>query len=551
MLTHLSIRHFTIVEQLDIELGGGMTAITGETGAGKSIMLDALGLCLGDRADARSIRPGCEQAEITACFDVSGVPAARQWLEDNALAEGEECLLRRVIGADRSRAFINGRPATVQQCARLGEHLVDIHSQHAHQSLLRRDVQRALLDDYASAAQNASQVAELARAWAQTAERLHALRESSEDSEARRQLLQYQVGELDELAASADEIDQLEAEQKQLANAEDILQSAGQALALCEELEGSAQHGAQLLDPALHSGHRVDNAREMLASAAIQAGEARSDLQAYLDNIEVDPQRLAAVEKRLDSIFSLARKHRVKPESLPDFHAELRAELDGLEGGDGSVQALEKELEAQETAWREAAAALSERRAAGAKRLQKETLSLLKTLSMGQCSFQIALTPRRESTPHTGGAEEIELLISTNPGSPPQPLGRIASGGELSRISLAIQVATAGATHVPAMVFDEVDVGIGGAVAEVVGLLLRRLATGAQVLCVTHLPQVAAQADQQLRVSKSGNRKAVATRLEPLDAEGRVEELARMLGGLKVTAQTRAHAREMLTQSEA
>jgi DNA repair protein RecN (Recombination protein N) len=289
----------------------------------------------------------------------------------------------------------------------------------------------------------------------------------------------------------------------------------------------------------------------MLASAAIQAGEARSDLQAYLDNIEVDPQRLAAVEKRLDSIFSLARKHRVKPESLPDFHAELRAELDGLEGGDGSVQALEKELEAQETAWREAAAALSERRAAGAKRLQKETLSLLKTLSMGQCSFQIALTPRRESTPHTGGAEEIELLISTNPGSPPQPLGRIASGGELSRISLAIQVATAGATHVPAMVFDEVDVGIGGAVAEVVGLLLRRLATGAQVLCVTHLPQVAAQADQQLRVSKSGNRKAVATRLEPLDAEGRVEELARMLGGLKVTAQTRAHAREMLTQSEA
>lgn len=551
MLTHLSISNFTIVESLQIELSGGMTAITGETGAGKSIMLDALGLCLGDRAEPRSIRPGCARADITACFDTTGIPAARAWLEAQELATSDECILRRVISADRSRAWINGRPATVQQCAELGQHLVDIHSQHAHQSLLRKPVQRALLDAYAGAGDLAESVAGLARAWTETAQRLQALRGSSEETESRRQLLSYQVGELDELNPTGDELATLEAEQKALDGAEAILESAGRALELCDALEDNAQQAARFLSSSLHNGNRVDNARDMLQSAAIQSAEARSDLQAYLDSIDIDPQRLADIEKRLDQIYTVARKHRVKPEQLPELHHSLRGELDALSGSDASVAALEEELASRESAWAAQAKTLTRRRQKAAKQLMREATALLETLSMGQCVFEVALTSRRDRTPHPGGTEEIEFLISTNPGTAPQPLGRIASGGELSRISLAIQVATADGGSVPSMVFDEVDVGIGGAVAEVVGRLLRELSSGAQVLCVTHLPQVAAQAHHQLRVSKAGDRKSVTTALARLDTDGRVDELARMLGGLKVTEQTRAHAREMLTGADA
>lgn len=551
MLTHLSISNFTIVEHLQIDLSAGMTAITGETGAGKSIMLDALGLCLGDRAEPRSIRPGCTRADITACFDIAGIPAARAWLDAQDLAASDECILRRVISTDRSRAWINGRPATVQQCAELGQHLVDIHSQHAHQSLLRKPVQRALLDSFAGAAALAETVASLARDWTETEQRLAALRDASSETESRRQLLSYQVGELDDLALGSDEIASLEAEQKALGSAEEILESAGRALDLCDTLEDTAQQAAQLLSASLHSGSRVDNARDMLQSAAIQSGEARGDLQAYLDSIDIDPRRLADVESRLDQIYTIARKHRVKPEQLAALHAELAGELEALSGSDASVQALEAELETRLAAWTEQAEKLTRRREKGARKLTREAMALLETLSMGQCVLEISLTSRQGTSPHPGGREEVEFLISTNPGSAPQSLARIASGGELSRISLAIQVATADGGSVPSMVFDEVDVGIGGAVAEVVGRLLRKLSNGAQVLCVTHLPQVAAQAHHQLRVSKTGDRKSVTTALARLDTDGRVDELARMLGGLKVTDQTLAHAREMLADADA
>lgn len=557
MLTHLSISNFTIVESLQIDLATGMTAITGETGAGKSIMLDALGLCLGDRAEPRSIRPGCARADITACFDIAGIPAARNWLDAQELSTAQEppasdeCILRRVISADRSRAWINGRPATVQQCAELGQHLVDIHSQHAHQSLLRKPIQRALLDTYAGAAQLAETVASLARAWTDTGQRLATLRGASDDTESRRQLLSYQVGELDELALGSDEIATLEDEQKTLGSAEEILESAGRALELCDTLEDTAQQAAQLLSANLHRGSRVDNARDMLQSAAIQSGEARGDLQAYLDSIDIDPRRLADVENRLDQIYTIARKHRVKPEQLAALHEDLAGELEALSGSDASVQALEEELETRMAAWAEQARKLTRLREKGAKKLKREAMALLATLSMGQCVLEIALTSRQGGTPHPGGMEEVEFLVSTNPGTAPQALSRIASGGELSRISLAIQVATADGGSVPSMVFDEVDVGIGGAVAEVVGRLLRKLSGGAQVLCVTHLPQVAAQAHHQLRVSKTGDRKSVTTALTRLDTDGRVDELARMLGGLKVTEQTLAHAREMLADADA
>ena len=329
-----------------------------------------------------------------------------------------------------------------------------------------------------------------------------------------------------------------------------MLETAGKALALCDTLEDTAQQAAQFLATSGHSGNRVDNARDMLQASAIQSAEARSDLQAYLDSIDIDPQRLADVEKRLDRIYRVARKHRVKPEELRELHDSLRAELDTLAGSDASLVALEEELAAKQSAWDEQAKKLAKLRQKGAKKLKREATSLLDTLSMGQCMFEIALTPHRDKTPHPGGTEDVEFLISTNPGTAPQPLARIASGGELSRISLAIQVATADSGSVPSMVFDEVDVGIGGAIAEVVGRLLRRLSSGAQVLCVTHLPQVAAQADHQLRVSKAGDRSAVTTALTQLDTDGRVSELARMLGGLTVTEQTLAHAREMLAGAD-
>jgi len=557
MLTHLSINNFTIVESLQIDLATGMTAITGETGAGKSIMLDALGLCLGDRAEPRSIRPGCSRADITACFDIAAIPAARAWLDAQELSASQEapasdeCILRRVISADRSRAWINGRPATVQQCAELGQHLVDIHSQHAHQSLLRKPVQRALLDTYAGAARLGETVAGLARAWADTEQRLATLRGASDETESRRQLLSYQVSELDELSLGSDEIATLEDEQKSLGSAEEILESAGRALELCDTLEDTAQQAAQFLSATLHRGSRVDNARDMLQSAAIQSGEARGDLQAYLDGIDIDPRRLADVENRLDQIYTIARKHRVKPDQLAALHKELAGELEALSGSDATVQALEAELETRLAGWVEQAEKLTRLREKGARRLKREAMALLETLSMGQCVLEIALTPRQGVKPHPGGMEEVEFLISTNPGTAPQSLARIASGGELSRISLAIQVATADGGSVPSMVFDEVDVGIGGAVAEVVGRLLRKLSAGAQVLCVTHLPQVAAQAHHQLRVSKTGDRKSVTTTLASLDTNGRVDELARMLGGLKVTEQTLAHAREMLAGTDA
>lgn len=557
MLTHLNISNFTIVESLQIDLSTGMTAITGETGAGKSIMLDALGLCLGDRAEPRCIRPGCARADITACFDIAAIPAARAWLDAQELSASqdppasEECILRRVISADRSRAWINGRPATVQQCAELGQHLVDIHSQHAHQSLLRKPVQRALLDAYAGAGELAAAVAHLARAWTETEQRLAALRGTSDETESRRQLLSYQVGELDELALGSDEIATLEWEQKSLGSAEEILESAGRALELCDTLEDSAQQAAQFLSTTLHRGNRVDNARDMLQSAAIQSGEARGDLQAYLDSIDIDPRRLADVENRLDQIYTIARKHRVKPEHLTALHGDLAGELETLSGSDASIQALEEELETRLAAWAEQARKLARLREKGARKLKREAMALLETLSMGQCILEIALTSRQGTTPHPGGMEEVEFLISTNPGAAPQSLARIASGGELSRISLAIQVATADGGSIPSMVFDEVDVGIGGAVAEVVGRLLRKLSSGAQVLCVTHLPQVAAQAHHQLRVSKTGDRKSVTTALAKLDTDGRINELARMLGGLKVTEQTLAHAREMLADAGA
>jgi DNA repair protein RecN (Recombination protein N) len=552
MLTQITISQFTVVDSLEVDFRSGLTVITGETGAGKSIMLDALGLCLGDRADPSAIRPGSERAEISARFDLGELPAAQNWLSEHDMDADGECLFRRVITREgRSRAYINGRPATLQDCAALGEILVDIHGQHAHQSLLRRAQQRILLDDYAGQSKNTRDISLIAREWVELRDRLTALRSSQQEQADREQLLRYQVGELDDLALGVDELQQLEDEQRMLENADSIQQQADTAIELCDRHESGVCAALNALDPSLHQGKAIDNIRQMLDSAAIQLDEARSELQQYLAGCESNPQRLREVQSRLEAIYALARKHRVMPEGLAEHHTLLAEELATLDSSDETLEALETQLAAQLDAYTKAAQTLTAARKKAAKSLEREVAKLLEKLAMGNCRFKVALSPRASSDPHPLGAEDIELLISTNPGADPQPLGRVASGGELSRISLAIQVVTAGNTTVPSMVFDEVDVGIGGAVAEVVGRLLADMGRESQVLCVTHLPQVAAQGHHHLLVEKSGKAKALSSRLRELDENQRVEEIARMLGGLKMTESTLNHAREMLTSSAA
>ena len=547
MLTYISISDYTIVSSLEMEFDSGMTVITGETGAGKSIMLDALGLCLGDRADPKAIRPGCERADISASFDISAVAPAQAWLHSRDLYTGDECIMRRVVTSEgRSRAYINGNPCTLQDCGELGELLIDIHSQHAHQSLLRKPVQRELLDTFAGHQPLARALEQVASDWLRCKRELDMLTGAHEEQTARAQLLAYQVEELDQLALGAGELAELEQEQKLLANAESILHSAHLVLEMAEEHASGSRRAFQLLQGDAHAGKAVMAARELLDSAAIQLAEARGEVQAYIDSVEIDPQRLGEVERRLEQIYDVARKHRVMPEQLAELHRGLTEELQGLADGGQRIVELEQTLGTLAASYAEDAGKLGSGRRKAAKKLEKAAGQVLESLAMGQCTFSISLAERASIDPHPHGQQDIEFLISTNPGAPPQPLGKIASGGELSRISLAIQVVTASGGTVPSMVFDEVDVGIGGAVAEVVGRLLRQLADRAQVLCVTHLPQVAAQGHHHLQVSKAGDRKSVQTTMSTLDTDTRVAEIARMLGGVKITDQTLAHAREML-----
>jgi DNA repair protein RecN (Recombination protein N) len=550
MLAHLRINNYTIVDQLEMEFSPGMTVITGETGAGKSIMLDALGLCLGDRADPSSVRTGCERAEITATFDIAHIPTALRWLEDRELAAEGECILRRVLTPEgRSRAFINGNACTLQDCKQLGEVLIDIHSQHAHQSLLRRETQRQLLDDYAGQGQAARDLEQLASDWLRRKRELDELTAARDEQGARAQLLSYQVEELDQLDLQAGELDRLEGEQKQLANAEQILESTQQALELCESQQDGARSALALLQGDALGGKSLDNAREMLDSAAIQLQEAQNELRIHLEKVEIDPGKLADVERRLDTVYDIARKHKVQAPELASVHAQLREEWESLAGGSARVEELGEELDALRTSYVKAANSLSNARRKAAVELHEKVEAQLSELAMDQCRFKVALNSRDSDNPHPQGLEDVEFLISTNPGQEPRPLGKIASGGELSRISLAIQVVSTHANTVPSMVFDEVDVGIGGAVAEVVGRLLRAMAQNSQVLCVTHLPQVAAQGQQHLRVSKEADGQAALASLTRLGDGDKVEEIARMLGGIDITEKTRAAAREMLEVS--
>lgn len=553
MLTHLNIQNFTLVDRLDLDIKPGMTVITGETGAGKSIVLDALALTLGDRAEADRVRTGASRADITATFDTSAIPSAQEWLLNMDLQQPDnpqECLLRRLINNEgKSKSYINGQPVTLQQLRILGEMLMDIHSQHEHQSLLIKDTHRRLIDEFAGQTDLAKQVRLAFREWQSRLEHYVHLRDNAADVSARFQLLSYQFNELEQLGLQAGELAKLEAEQRSLANAEEILHGSQQLAAFC----GDDEQGLSVnLHRALHilrslpeKSAALQTAEELLTSAQIQVEEAQHEIDRHIDSFNLDPARLAVVEDRLSAIYDLARKHRIQPEELLAFVDKLSAELEQLQGGDGKLDQLAQQVAQAEKAYRQLAEQLSAKRSKAGTSLAKQVNEQLKLLAMTNASLSVSLLPLTDK-PGPNGLEDVEFLISTNPGQAPRPLAKIASGGELSRISLAIQVITAQTSATPTLVFDEVDVGIGGATGDVVGQLLRQLGERGQVICVTHLAQVASKGHQHLQVVKTASKKSAESTLVELAGESKVEEIARMLGGLKITDQSLAHAREML-----
>jgi len=550
MLTRIEIRNFAIIDRLEIELRDGLCVLTGETGAGKSIVIDALGLVLGDRASSDAVRPGCDRAEITAHFDLTGLDAIREWLAGQELDEEDECLVRRVVTAEgRSRAFINGRATTTAALRELGDRLIDIHGQHEHQSLMRRGVQRALLDDYAG---HGSLLRHVGEAWdrLQEIDAEIARLTGGGDRDERADLLRYQVQELQALELEPGELERIEEEHRRQANAERLLEQGYRALSLAYEGDEASAHSlagqaAAELESLLELDSGFAPAHELLASAVIQLQEGADELRRHLDRLEVDPERLRWLDRRLESVHDLARKHRIDPEELPGQLERLQQELAGLEQAESRVEALQNEREHTREAYDDAAAGLRESRREAARRLGGEVSAVMQQLGMPEGRLEIAVEPAERAS--AGGTDRVEFLVTVNPGQPARPVARVASGGELSRISLAIQVVAAHNTGLPTMIFDEVDSGIGGGVAEVVGAQLSHLARRRQILAVTHLPQVASFGDRHLRVRKLTEAGSTTTRIEWLEDADRVEELARMLGGIEITSRSRDHAREMIS----
>ena len=551
MLSHVFIKDLAIVSALDLELTPGLTALTGETGAGKSILIDALGLALGDKADSGMIRAGCERAEIVASFDLAACPQALAWLAEQGLDDGHECLVRRVlVGGGRSRAFVNARPVATTQLQQLSELLVDIHGQHAHQSLLRPATQRDLLDAYGGHTELAQQVADLSRTYREQDRLLRRLETDAADRAARLDLLRYQVTELEALGMTAGQILELDQEQRRLGSLGRLQEVGARLLMQLDEAEpcvsDTLRHARSELVDVAGIDARLVPLLELVDGAAIQVQEAAAGLRQYLGDLDVDPGLIEQVETRLGQVHDLSRKYRCAQEALPEALEIRRAELATLEQADLSAEALTAARDAARTAYFDRAEALSAARGEAARRLGETITAFMHQLGMGGGQFAVALAPLAPHEAGPGGVDRIEFQVSANPGQPLAPLARVASGGELSRIGLAIQVATAECGTVPTLVFDEVDVGIGGGVAEIVGRLLRRLGGDRQVLCVTHLPQVAAQANHHLKVSKHARDGQTYTQIQCLDRPDRTEEIARMLGGTEITQKTRAHADEML-----
>lgn len=551
MLTHIFVKDLAIVSTLELALQQGMSALTGETGAGKSILIDALGLTLGDKTDNAMIRNGCDRAEISAEFDLSALPGVSAWLEEQGLDDAEQCILRRQLVRDsRSRAFVNGRPVPLQQVQELGGMLVDIHGQHAHQSLLRQGEQRRLLDEYAGAAARVERLGGLFRRYRDARQRLQTLITEARDRTSRLELLNFQRQELQALGLGEDELQALDEEQRRLRNVERLQETGGRLLQHLyedgESVQSVLSRAVSDLDELLEYASDLQETRGLIEGAAIQVQEAASGLRDFVEGLELDPGRLQQVEQRLSEIHDTARKYRIEAERLPARLAEILGEIETLTQAEQTLEQIEAEVEALQEQYLLEAQDISRLRGEAGARLAETVSTSMHTLGMGGGRFTVELAPIDPDKATASGLDNVEFLVSANPGQPLRPLAKVASGGELSRISLAIQVATARCGHVPTLIFDEVDVGIGGGVAEIVGQLLRRLGSERQVLCVTHLPQVAAQAHHHLQVKKSAHRGQTHTGILSLSEEGRVEEVARMLGGVEITQRTRDHAREML-----
>lgn len=550
MLRHLSIRDFVIVDQLELEFEAGFGALTGETGAGKSILLDALGLALGGKAEAGVVRAGQARAEIVAEFDLPAEGPLRDWLVEQEIEADDGCvLMRRVIeSGGRSRAWLNGSPVVLAQMRAAGEWLADIHGQHAHHALLRGDAQLALVDAHGGLAARAAEVAERYRAWSALRRAREAAEEGASSTERERELLGWQVGELRELAFDADEWATLNQEQARLAHAAGLIEGSAEVLdglaegeyAVVPQLERLLGRVAEM---ARHDGQLAD-VQELLGSAGIQLDEALHAMRRYRDRLDLDPARLAEIDQRIQAITAAARKYRVAPDGLPELLADSVLRLERLTR-QSDPEALAREEAAARVAFMGVAQSLSEARRKVAAGLSAAVTEAMQSLAMVGSRFDIALRPVEEGC--ASGIETVEFLVAANASQPLRPMARVASGGELSRIGLAIQVITSRNASTPTLIFDEVDVGIGGRVAEIVGRLLRQLGDDRQVLCVTHLPQVAAQANWQWSIAKETRDGQTLSRVTQLDAAARIEEIARMLGGVNITDTTRSHAAEMLS----
>ena len=555
MLSHLFIRNFAIVDQLELTLEKGLSVLTGETGAGKSILIDALSLTLGDRANTSVIRQGAENAEVIANFELATDHDAQLWLRSRELDSDSDCIIRRVIYREKSsRAYINGRPVPVQQLKELGNLLVDIHGQHEHQSLLKRDTQRQILDDYAGIQ---AQVASLSGVYDEIRKletRISTLKTQSSDQQARVELLKFQTNELELLALAPGEILKIEQEHERLANGAEIIEGTQAAsYSLYHDEENSIDHSLnQTINKLEHLAQhdaKLGPAITLLSDAAIQIGEAADLLSKYSDDLDLDPERLQWLDQRLGAAHDLARKHQVKPGELPEKLEALMLELSDIENADINLEKLESELGQHKKEYLTHANVISKKRDEAAESLGKKISSYMGELGMEGGLFEIQLESLADNSIGSKGLERINFYVSANPGQPVQPITKVASGGELSRISLALQVVIASIGRIPTMIFDEVDVGVGGRVAEIVGKLLRELGNSRQVICVTHLAQVAAQGNRHFQVSKRTESDSTQTRIESLPENDRVREIARMIGGIEISKQTLDHAEDMLNRA--
>ena len=555
MLQTLSLRDFVIVDQLELDLYSGFTVLTGETGAGKSILLDALSLVLGERADSSQIREGCNRAEISALFriDPQQIDHFNQWLDGQGFPledEGQSLLLKRTVEANgRSRAFINGSVATLAQLREAGDQLVDIHGQHAHQLLLKGGAQRELLDRHANQMDLVAEVSQLFKTLNESRRRLEQAENAGQDIERERERLEWQLEELTELSPQEGEWTSIQSEHARLANGAKIISGCQEAIDALSEADNSVESTLSKVSGNMSALAEHDSAlsdiSQALESAQIQIDEAVHSLNRYLQKLDLDPARLSEVEERMQALHGAARKYRTEADELPKLLLDTSERLEALTASQ-NIEALREKMKQEELAYLKQAKQLSQKRNKAAVDLGKQVTTAMQDLSMAGGQLEIALLPLSEGGAH--GLEQIEFLVAGHAGSTPRSLAKVASGGELARISLAISVITSKASFTPTLIFDEVDAGIGGAVAETVGKLLRQLGQSHQILCVTHLPQVAAQGNHHLKVSKSQAGDKTLSQVMPLGRSERVEEVARMLGGATITDTTRRHARELLEQ---